>query len=106
MIVCLPLLQACNNSSSSNSGSGSDSTDAGAPTAAQTQAVNDCKNIPNRVPVDIRYVFNDTVNSASCTTACQIFTSKGSYCAALLNDVLNNNCARQQRLDTHNTNCP
>jgi hypothetical protein len=106
VIVCLPLLQACGNSSTNSSDPGAGAADPGTPTPAQAQAINDCKNIPNRIPVDIRYVFNDTVNSASCTTGCQIFTSQGSYCAGLLNNVLNNNCAQQQRQETHNTNCP
>nr|BFD61498.1 hypothetical protein BdHM001_01790 [Bdellovibrio sp. HM001] len=40
-----------------------------------------------------------------CTTGKQRLTSKAAYCDALLNDALNNNCAREMRVETFNRMC-
>ncbi|UXR65559.1 hypothetical protein EZJ49_04750 [Bdellovibrio bacteriovorus] len=40
-----------------------------------------------------------------CTTGKQKLASKAAYCDALLNDALNNNCAREMRVETFNRMC-
>lgn len=51
--------------------------------------------------LQLSYVFIST----GCTTGSQVFPGKKEYCDGLLNDSLNNNCAREMRTETYNRFC-
>ncbi|AHZ85849.1 hypothetical protein AB1A81_00975 [Bdellovibrio bacteriovorus] len=56
-------------------------------------------------PVDVQGEFTYEYKFNGCTTGRQKLTSKNAYCDALLNDALNNNCAREMRVETYNRMC-
>ncbi|WII70793.1 hypothetical protein QJS83_10005 [Bdellovibrio sp. 22V] len=55
--------------------------------------------------VDVSGTFTYEFKVNGCTTGKQIFSSKKAYCDSLLNDSLNQNCAREMRVETYNRNC-
>lgn len=56
-------------------------------------------------PIDIQGEFTYEYKMHGCSTGRQKLNSKNAYCEALLNDALNNNCAREMRVETYNRMC-
>lgn len=85
-------LGACSN------GGGGGGTPAPAPVVNPTP-------VPNNTSTDVQGQFVYEYKQNGCTTGRHELKSKNAYCDALLNDALNNNCAREMRIETYNRLC-
>ncbi|MDG0814757.1 hypothetical protein [Bdellovibrio svalbardensis] len=85
----------------SNGGGGSGATPVPSPVATPTTTT---PTTPNTIPVvNGKYTYQFSTNT--CSTGRREFTSVKGYCDAMLNDALNNNCARELRVAAFNRLC-
>ncbi len=76
----------------------------GGPAPAQGPVVSPTSTIPTNIPlVNGKYTYEFSVNN--CSTGRREFTTVKDYCDGMLNDALNNNCARDLRVAAFNRLC-
>ena len=98
IILCVVLLPNLNCGNGGDNGSNS----------GKVQAEDTSPNCPTTHPTNgasICYKYSDSVNGVFCTTKAQEFSSSSEYCAGLINEALNNNCATQKRNEDYNKYC-